>query len=92
MSNIVDLFAERRKREIKEKADLLEKVVEDNTSETEEQQKQEQKQEEIKKPDSDYNFNEIMKENKNKNQKLDKERNHANEKVKRSYRLDKPKK
>ena len=89
MGKVIDLFAEKRKKEIKEKVELL------NTSlnQTNGLQQENIDQDKVVLKENNFSFEEIEKENKLKQLKMEKLRLSLNDKVKRTYNLtDKPKK
>jgi len=89
MGKVIDLFAEKRKKEIKEKVELL------NTSLNQANGLQQENidQDKVVLKESNFSFEEIEKENKLKQLKMERLRLSLNDKVKRTYNLtDKPKK
>ena len=89
MAKVIDFFAERRKRVIKEKVDLLKKAQPEGTNVDEQLQETADQSESTQ----SETFEEIQKQNKLKQAKLEKMRLDLNDKVKRSYNLtpNKPK-
>ena len=89
MGKVIDLFAAKRKKEITEKIDLLDELSPKENGLP--QEKPDQDKAILK--ENNFSFDEIEKENKLKELKMEKLRLSLNDKVKRSYNLnDKPKK